>query len=168
MSDLPPSGWRRSPDGTWSPPDDGKEYGVPLHSPHLPPAGWYLDPAGTPGLLRYWDGSTWQEQVRHSGTQLTGDPLVPLPVPHAQSGSPWSIYRSDLKRSASALRSSPYFVLMSVGLVAVFDLSSRGVIRPRAVAGLLSFAVEVFLIGFVGAQRVWFPAKTAWDPLRGS
>jgi hypothetical protein len=48
---------------------------------------------------------------------------------------------------------------MSVGLVAVFDLSSRGVIRPRAVAGLLSFAVEVFLIGFVGAQRVWFLRK---------
>jgi hypothetical protein len=100
-----------------------------------------------------------KEEFRHSGTRLTGDSFIPLPVPHAQSGSPGKTYRSDLKWSANTLRSSPYFVLVSVGLVALFDLSSRGVIRPRAVAGLLSFAIEVFLIGFVGAQRVWFLRK---------
>src|ERR1700722_8305740 len=99
----------------------------------LPPAGWYPDPAGAPGLLRYWDGSVWKEGLRHTGTRLPGDFLTPLPVPRAQSGSPWATYRSDLKCSARTLRSSPYFVLLSVGLVAVFDLSSRGVIRPRAI-----------------------------------
>ena len=25
----------------------------------LPPSGWYPDPFGVPGLLRWWDGSTW-------------------------------------------------------------------------------------------------------------
>jgi uncharacterized protein DUF2510 len=25
----------------------------------LPPSGWYPDPYGVPGLLRWWDGSTW-------------------------------------------------------------------------------------------------------------
>jgi hypothetical protein len=159
MNDLPPNGWRRSDDGRWLPPDDGKEYGVPLHPPQIPPAGWYLDPGGSPGLLRYWDGSIWREEFHDSRTLLTGDSLVPLPVPRTQSGSPGRTYRSDLKWSANTLRASPYFVLVSVGLVAIFDLSSRGVIRPRAVSGLLSLVVEVFLIGFVGAQRVWFLRK---------
>jgi hypothetical protein len=125
----------------------------------LPPAGWYPDPGGSPGLLRYWDGSVWQEGLRHTGTRLPGDPAIPLPVPLAQTGSPWGTYRSDLKWSARTLRSSPYFVLVSVGLIALVDLGSRGVIRPRAVSGLLSFVVEVFFIGFVGAQRVWFLRK---------
>jgi len=33
MSDVPPSGWRRAPDGRWSPPNNGKEYGIPPLSP---------------------------------------------------------------------------------------------------------------------------------------
>jgi Protein of unknown function (DUF2510) len=31
-----------------------------------PPAGWYPAPEGAPGQLRYWDGSTWTDQVRSS------------------------------------------------------------------------------------------------------
>ncbi|HEV3288763.1 MAG TPA: DUF2510 domain-containing protein, partial [Streptosporangiaceae bacterium] len=30
-----------------------------LASMDLPPSGWYPDPFGVPGLLRWWDGSTW-------------------------------------------------------------------------------------------------------------
>jgi hypothetical protein len=35
----------------------------------LPPSGWYPDPYGVPGLLRWWDGSTWTEHTHQaSGT----------------------------------------------------------------------------------------------------
>ena len=125
----------------------------------LPPAGWYPDPAGSPGLLRYWDGSVWKEGLRHTGARLPNSESIPVPVPQPQSGSPWVTYRSDLMWSARTLRSSPYFVLVSVGLVALFDLGARRAIPPRALSGLLSFAIEVFSIGFVGAQRVWFLRK---------
>ena len=40
------------------------------------PAGWYPDPAGSGGM-RWWNGSTWGEQVQ------------PAPQPAAQSGQPW-------------------------------------------------------------------------------
>ena len=30
----------------------------------LPPAGWYPDPGDAVGHLRYWDGTTWTDQVR--------------------------------------------------------------------------------------------------------
>lgn len=36
---------------------------VPPPPPTLPPAGWHADPHGTPGLLRYWDGTQWTEHT---------------------------------------------------------------------------------------------------------
>jgi hypothetical protein len=33
----------------------------------MPPSGWYPDPYGVPGLLRWWDGSTWTQQT-HAGS----------------------------------------------------------------------------------------------------
>ncbi|HTU76429.1 MAG TPA: DUF2510 domain-containing protein [Trebonia sp.] len=32
-----------------------------------PPSGWYPDPYGVPGLLRWWDGSTWTQHT-HEGS----------------------------------------------------------------------------------------------------
>jgi hypothetical protein len=29
----------------------------------MPPSGWYPDPYGVPGLLRWWDGTTWTEHT---------------------------------------------------------------------------------------------------------
>ena len=33
----------------------------------LPPSGWYPDPYGVPGLLRWWDGSTWTQHTHATG-----------------------------------------------------------------------------------------------------
>jgi hypothetical protein len=37
----------------------------------LPPSGWYPDPYGVPGLLRWWDGSTWTQHTHPDGTETT-------------------------------------------------------------------------------------------------
>ena len=33
----------------------------------LPPSGWYPDPYRVPGLLRWWDGSTWTQHTHTGG-----------------------------------------------------------------------------------------------------
>jgi hypothetical protein len=53
---------------------------------------------------------------------------------------------------------------MVVGITAVFDLSVRHLIGPTAISGLLALAVEVFLVGFVGAQRVWLYRTLSGSP----
>ena len=45
----------------------------------LPPSGWYPDPYGTPGLLRWWDGSVW--------TQHTHPDVSPDVSPGAAGGT---------------------------------------------------------------------------------
>ena len=37
----------------------------------LPPSGWYPDPYGVPGLLRWWDGSTWTQHTHPDGPETT-------------------------------------------------------------------------------------------------
>jgi hypothetical protein len=38
----------------------------------LPPSGWYPDPYGVPGLLRWWDGSTWTQYTHDQGAPAPG------------------------------------------------------------------------------------------------
>jgi hypothetical protein len=38
----------------------------------LPPSGWYPDPYGTPGLLRWWDGSAWSQHTHRDEAAAAG------------------------------------------------------------------------------------------------
>jgi hypothetical protein len=40
----------------------------------LPPSGWYPDPYGVPGLLRWWDGSTWTQHTQQDETDAPAGP----------------------------------------------------------------------------------------------
>ncbi|SDO23933.1 phospholipid scramblase-related protein [Actinacidiphila guanduensis] len=50
------------------------------------PAGWYADPAGTPNLLRYWDGTQWTEHTNPG--QVPGQQQAPK---QEGGGSAWEL-----------------------------------------------------------------------------
>ena len=119
----------------------------------LPPAGWYPDPTGSSGSQRYWDGSAWTEHTDVSTIGRSVD-LEPLP----QTGSPLATYWGDLKQSARVLWASPALVLLSVALLLIPEAQAHRA-RPTALWTLVGLAAELFLVGFVGAQRIWFVRK---------
>jgi hypothetical protein len=43
----------------------------------LPPSGWYPDPYRVPGLLRWWDGSTWTHHTHTGGGTGEADGVEP-------------------------------------------------------------------------------------------
>ena len=43
----------------------------------LPPSGWYPDPYRVPGLLRWWDGSTWTQHTHTGGGTGVADGAEP-------------------------------------------------------------------------------------------
>jgi Protein of unknown function (DUF2510) len=43
----------------------------------LPPSGWYPDPSGAPGLLRWWDGSTWTQHTHPDAGPATAGGAEP-------------------------------------------------------------------------------------------
>jgi Protein of unknown function (DUF2510) len=43
----------------------------------FPPSGWYPDPYGVPGLLRWWDGSTWTHHTHPGGGTDEADSAEP-------------------------------------------------------------------------------------------
>jgi hypothetical protein len=47
-----------------------------------PPPGWYPDPDGTPGLVRWWNGSTWSDVATPAGpgVAVQSSPLLAPPV----------------------------------------------------------------------------------------
>ena len=129
-------GWNQGPDGRWQPPDDGRTYGI---------ARTEVESSG-------WDPGVYSNRS-----------AIPAPVP--QSGRAWFTYWTDLKWSARALVASPWLVILSVALFAIFELGVRHV-HPVALWRLLAFAVEVFYIGLAGTQRVWFLRKARGIPIR--
>jgi hypothetical protein len=130
----------------------------------LPPAGWYRDPDGNAGGLRYWDGSIWTEHRSASTPPLHEITQEVLPEPQSQQGSSWEMFRTDLKWSAHELRRSPLLLLITVAIFALIDLGLRRDVQPTGVTVPLSLAAEVYLVGFVGAQRVWFLRKLRGVP----
>jgi hypothetical protein len=54
------------------------------------PPGWYGDPYGTPGLLRWWDGTQWT-QATEPGQDVTAPlPQAPYgPAPRGNRALPW-------------------------------------------------------------------------------
>lgn len=46
--------------------------------------GWYADPTGRPGILRFWNGTTWTDQTMQAVTSLpppSGSPVIATPTP---------------------------------------------------------------------------------------
>lgn len=122
-----PEGWTQGPDGGWQPPDDERTSGKARTE--VQTSGW--DP-GMPSAL---------------------PTVIPDPIP--QSGRAWSTYRADLKWSASALMASPWLVFVSIAPFVLLELRVRDV-HPVVLWSLLWLAAEVFFLGFIGTQRVWF------------
>jgi hypothetical protein len=90
--------------------------------------GWYPDPAGTPGSLRYWDGSQWStvtadlhHQPAESGNSVT--------TPPAKSGS--AAGRSRRQRLAVIIGVFAIVLTTVVG-VTVFARAFRHVVNTSA------------------------------------
>jgi hypothetical protein len=73
-----------------------------------PPGGWYQDPVGADGVLRYWDGSVWTENVHIPG--------LPPPPPH------WRAVPAALWGSESATPQRPGATHREIGELTRRDL----------------------------------------------
>lgn len=46
--------------------------------------GWYADPTGNPGILRFWNGTSWTDQTMQAVTSMpppSGSPVIATPAP---------------------------------------------------------------------------------------
>lgn len=97
------------------------------------PQGWYPDPGGQPGMLRYWDGTSWSEVIRPAsdaaGVPGGFDPTAGTPRPGRQP-----VPSPQLRPAATSTRqgrgsAGPWLILAAalVALAVVVYLVVRGV-----------------------------------------
>jgi hypothetical protein len=53
----------------------------------VPPPGWYPDPDGAPGLVRWWNGSTWSDVATAAGPGVAVHP-APVAAPELRPETP--------------------------------------------------------------------------------
>ena len=122
------------------------------------PAGWYPDPAGSGGL-RWWNGTTWGEQV-----QPAPQPVAPA-APPQWGATPAAPQQWDAGSSAApewAATQQPAaprtFVQRNVNSLLVAAL----VVVCVVIAAASGYIVFAFIPAFVAARAVQEKEPLAW------
>jgi Protein of unknown function (DUF2510) len=108
---------------------------APEH-PVVAPPGWYPDPDGTPGMVRWWNGSGWSDVATPAGPGLAVRAVGPTPHLPADRLPTDRLPPPDPATSASSRRRTPWLVAAALalvaGLVAVVALTAGGDDEPVA------------------------------------
>jgi hypothetical protein len=108
------------------------------------PAGWYPDPDGAEGVVRWWDGEAWTEELGTLSTDADGWTALDTPdgPKTLRAGARPGRALTWLREEWAALRAKPHTlkviaapaVVLVVALGAVFGLTvtDNGAVQPTA------------------------------------
>jgi hypothetical protein len=146
-----------------------------------PQPGWYPDPSAKTRWRwrwrwRWWDGYQWTDLTNYGPNRPVSSVSLPsirsvsprirstttvivervLEIePIFETAQPSSVFASDLRASASTLRTAPSLWFVTIALGLAMDIPTRSQVEAVAFT-LVFFGIELFLAGFAGVQRVWF------------
>src|SRR5215472_6432719 len=66
----------------------------------LPPSGWYPDPYGVPGLLRWWDGSTWTHHTHPGSGTNEANGAEPAATVQQAAVQPMAVQQAAVQETA--------------------------------------------------------------------
>ena len=66
----------------------------------LPPSGWYPDPYRVPGLLRWWDGSTWTHHTHPGGGAGEAESAGPAATVQQAAVGPTAVQQAAVQQAA--------------------------------------------------------------------